>query len=136
MTGKYGVRSFIYQGVYPLVDSTIQKDIDSYWDERNDNKFGCLCDQFSAKWYWRHMTFNGMMGLSDNNSQFTIYSGGIGMGCGYEIIYDTNTLIYTLVAVNENLNKFDVYVTSEWISMVAKLDMLFEEHRDILSFMV
>ena len=51
MTNKYGDGSTIYQKVYPHLNILIQKDIDSYWNEGNDNIFKFPNDQFSTKWY-------------------------------------------------------------------------------------
>lgn len=133
MTNKYGDRSTIYQKVYPHLNFLIQKDIDSYWNEDNDNIFRCPNDQFSTKWYRRHMGFYGMMGIN-SGSQFTLYSGGIGMGCGYNITFNIDTLKYSFISVNDELWEYVVYESSDWNDMIMKVDSCLDSHRDTLTY--
>jgi hypothetical protein len=137
MISKYGDRSMIYQKVYPHLHFLIQKDIDSYFSEDNDNKFRSPTDQFRPKPYWRNMYFYplGLMNLN-NSSELTIYSGGTGMGCGYIITFNANTLKYyfksqsikySLELQSSEVNNFVEYKSSDWNDMIIKVDAKFAE---------
>lgn len=128
---KFGDRSIIYQKVRPLLDTSIQNDIDSYWNENNKCIYSCSNDQFSTKWYWRHMHFYALMGES-SGPEFTIYAGGICGGFGYDITFNVDTLKYSL---KYSLSNAEVYETFEWNDMIIKVDAIMEKHRDIAVYM-
>jgi hypothetical protein len=129
MTDKYGDRSMIYQKIYPHVHFLIQKDLDSYWSEDNHDNFRGPNDQFSTKWYWRHLYFYSLGMAYGDGPQFTLYSGGIGMGRGYDIVFNIDTLKYSLVSVDDQLSKSVVYELSDWNDMIIKIDAIFENFK-------
>ena len=112
-------RTYVYKKIYPSVDPTIQIDIDAYYKNNRTNK-----DQFSEKWYWKSMHFNPMH-CWNRGSQYPIYVGGIGMGHGYEITFDVNTLEYTLVGIDDRQRMVSMFVTLEWKDMIVKMDSCF-----------
>ena len=127
MEEKCGDKNIIYEKVYPFVDTSIQADIDYYWSDENKEVYCISKDQFKTTWYRRHLYYYSMMGLQQE-PKFTLYSGGIGCGCGYEIIFDVNSHIYSLVSVDSDLNRNNVYENSNWDSVRRKVDDIFDSY--------
>ena len=130
MVIKYGDRLTIYQKLYPRLHILIQKDIDSYWSEDNDIAFTCPNDQFLTKWYKTHIHFYCLMGIY-SGPEFILYTGGIGMGYGYDITFNIDTLKYSLLSVNDELIKSLEYESFEWNDILMKLDDRMEIYRDL-----
>jgi hypothetical protein len=109
--------------IYPFVHPEIQKDLDKYIKTEYDMTF--FKHVFSNKIYYRHLGFNYLLGYNSSNSQFMLYSGGLGMGY-FMSIYYTITKGYSIELSEIGGYHKIYYMSNDWLSIKDEIDKYFE----------